>query len=160
MKWVAICTTIVFTALSIHAHAADAIKIGLVAEITGPNDEAGSYAVNGAKLALEEINKAGGVLGRPLDLKVEDNQSTNPGAVLALSKLIGEGDIAAVVGPVRSTQVQAMAPTLIKAGIPMMIGGTDYGLTHADNTWVLRARPNDGYSAKVLAAFGVNTIKL
>jgi branched-chain amino acid transport system substrate-binding protein len=48
------------------AQAADAIKIGMVAPLTGPAAESGRFQTQGAKLALDEINKAGGVLGRPL----------------------------------------------------------------------------------------------
>jgi branched-chain amino acid transport system substrate-binding protein len=51
-------------------------------------------------------------------------------------------------------------PTVQKAALPMVVGGTDYGLTHSKNPWIFRARPNDGYSAKVIADFGVNTLKL
>ena len=140
--------------------AADPIKIGMIAESTGANAEAGVYQINGAKMAAEEINKAGGVLGRQIELHIEDNQSTNPGSVLALSKLTSGGDMAALIGTVRSTQIQAMSPSLMKTGLPMMIGGTDYGLTHTKNPWIFRARPNDGYSAKVIAEYGVNTLKL
>ena len=146
-------------AISIQAHAADPIRIGLVSEITGPNAEAGANTVNGAKLALEEVNKAGGVLGRMLELKIEDNQSTNPGSVLAVSKLGSEGNLAALIAPIRSTQVQATAPTIAKLGLPTMIGGTDYGLTHSGHAWLFRARPNDSYSAKVIADYGVNTLQ-
>jgi len=151
-------TTLALAALAQGAIAAEPIKIGVVAEISGPNAEAGSYTVNGARLAIEEINKAGGVLGRPLELKIEDNQSTNPGSVLASSKLLGGGDIAALLGPVRSTQLQAVAPTINKFGIPTLIGGSDYGLTQGNNKWYFRVRPHDGYSAKVIADFGLNTL--
>jgi branched-chain amino acid transport system substrate-binding protein len=146
--------------LSAQVQAADPIKLGMMAESTGPNAEAGVYQINGAKMAIEEINAAGGVLGRPLELKVEDNQSTNPGSVLAVSKLTSGGDLTALIGSVRSTQIQAVAPTLLKAGLPMIVGGTDYMLTHSNNPWIFRARPNDGYSAKVIADYGVNTLKL
>jgi branched-chain amino acid transport system substrate-binding protein len=156
-KWAAV---IVGIALGIagRASAADTLKIGLTAEMTGPNAESGAYQVNGAKLALDEINKAGGVLGKQLELRVEDTQSNNNGAVNALSRLGAEGGVTAIVGPVRSTQIQAMAPTLARLGVPMIIGGTDPGLTKAGNPWLFRARPNDGYSAKVIADFGVNTL--
>jgi branched-chain amino acid transport system substrate-binding protein len=147
-------------AVSLHAQAVDPIKIGMMAETTGPNAEAGVYQTNGAKMALDEINSAGGVLGRQLELRVEDNQSTNPGSVLTVSKLTSSGDLAALIGSVRSTQIQAVAPTVLKVGLPMVIGGTDYGLTHAGNPWIFRARPNDGYSAKVIGDYGVNTLKL
>ena len=150
---------IALAAVSIHVNAADPIRIGLVSEITGPNAEAGANTVNGAKLALEEVNKAGGVLGRLLELKIEDNQSTNPGSVLAVSKLGSEGDLAALIAPVRSTQVQASAPTIAKLGIPTMIGGSDHSLTHSGHAWLFRARPNDSYSAKVIVDYGVNTLK-
>ena len=147
-------------AISASLFAADFIKIGFVNEITGPQAEAGQYTLNGAKMALEEINKAGGVLGRPLELRIEDNQSTNPGTVLAFSKLYSEKDITAVVGPIRSTQIQAASPTIAKAGLPTMIGGTDPSLTKVNNRWLFRVRPNDTFSAKVIADFGVTTLKL
>jgi branched-chain amino acid transport system substrate-binding protein len=66
---------------------AEPLKIGFIASITGPSAEQGAFAVNGARLALEEVNKAGGVLGHPIELRFEDDQSTNPGAVLAFSKV-------------------------------------------------------------------------
>jgi branched-chain amino acid transport system substrate-binding protein len=138
----------------------DPIKIGVVNEITGVQAQAGEFTVNGIKLAQEEINNAGGVLGRRIELQIEDNQSTNPGTVLAFSKLGSRGDIAGIVGPIRSTQIQAASPTIAKSGIPTMIGGTDTSLTHVNNRWVFRARPNDSYSSRVIGDFGVNTLKL
>jgi len=159
-KLIALSAVAALTALSQAALAADTIKIGMMAETTGPNAEAGVYQANGAKLAVEEINKAGGVLGRKIELQIEDNQSTNPGSVLAVSKLVSGGDMTALIGSVRSTQIQAVAPTVKKAGIPMVFGGTDVGLTHSGNPWLFRARPNDGYSAKVIAEYGVKTLGL
>jgi branched-chain amino acid transport system substrate-binding protein len=141
------------------AQAADPIRIGLVNETTGPNAEAGSYTVNGVKLAVDEVNKAGGILGRQIELRIEDNQSTNPGTVLAYSKLTGEGGITAIVGPIRSTQIQAASPTIQKGGIPAMVGGTDPSLTKVNNPWLFRVRPNDSYSSRVIADFGVNSLK-
>ncbi len=160
IKKFALCALSALAAVAIQVQAAEPIKFGMMAESSGPNAEAGVYQINGAKMALEEINAAGGVLGRPLELTVEDNQSTNPGSVLAVSKLTSSGNMTALIGSVRSTQIQAVAPTVLKVGLPMIIGGTDYGLTHTNNPWIFRARPNDGYSAKVIADYGVNTLKL
>mgnify|MGYP001202725427 FL=1 len=145
--------------VSTAASAQDTIKIGLVNEATGPNAEAGIYTVNGARLALEEINAAGGVLGKKVELKLEDNQSTNPGTVLAFSKLFGEKNIVAIIGPIRSTQTQAASPTIAKAGVPVAVGGTDPSLTKVNNRWLFRARPSDSYSSRVIADFGVNTLQ-
>ena len=151
-----LCIALAFTA----AHAAEPLKIGVVTTMTGPWAEFGRFTVNGLQLALDDINRGGGVLGRQLELRVEDNQTTNPGTVLAFSKLAGESGIVAIVGPIASTQIQAASPAIAKAGIPTMIGGTDPSLTHVNNRWVFRARPNDLYSSKVIADFGVNTLKL
>ena len=142
------------------ANAVEPIKIGVVNMLTGPLAEGGSFQVNGLQLALEDVNKAGGILGRPVELRTEDNASTNPGTVLAFSKLFTDPAIKAIVGPIASTQIQAASPAIAKAGIPTMIGGTDPSLTHVNNKWVFRARPNDLYSSKVIADFGVNTLKL
>ena len=155
-----IAASIAAVTLSLPAAAADTIKIGLVNEASGANAEAGTYTANGARLALDEINKAGGVLGKQVELRLEDNQSTNPGTVLAFSKLVSEGELAGIIGPIRSTQIQAASPTIAKAGIPTMIGGTDPSLTHVNNRWVFRCRPNDSFSSLVISDFGVNTLKL
>ena len=134
------------------------IKIGMCAPVTGPAAESGGYAIKGAKLALEAVNKAGGVLGKQVELIVEDDQTTNPGIVLAFSKLASQPDIIGFLGSIRSTQVHAMAPDVLKLGKPVMIGGTDPNLTHMGNQWLFRFRPNDSYSGRVIADYGVNTL--
>jgi branched-chain amino acid transport system substrate-binding protein len=134
------------------------IKIGMCAPVTGPAAEAGRYAQIGARMALDAVNKAGGVLGKQVELIVEDDQTTNPGIVLAFSKLASQTDIVAFLGSIRSTQVHAMSPDVIKVGKPVMIGGTDPTLTHMGNQWLFRFRPNDSYSGRVIADYGVNTL--
>ncbi|WGR91280.1 ABC transporter substrate-binding protein [Bradyrhizobium sp. ISRA443] len=134
------------------------IKIGMCAPVTGPAAESGGYAIKGAKLALEAVNKAGGILGKQGELIIEDDQTTNPGIVLAFSKLAAQSDIVGFLGSIRSTQVHAMAPDVLKLGKPVMIGGTDPNLTHMGNKWLFRFRPNDSYSGRVIAEYGVNTL--
>jgi branched-chain amino acid transport system substrate-binding protein len=51
-----------------------------------------------------------------------------------------------------------MAPDVLKLGKPVMIGGTDPNLTHMGNQWLFRCRPNDSYSGRVIADYGVNTL--
>ena len=140
------------------ARAADTIRIGCVFPSTGAAAEAGKLQRQGADLALAMVNEKG-VLGKKMELVVEDDQTTNPGAVLAFSRLASQPDIAAFIGSIRSTQVQAMAPDVLKAGKPMMIGGTDPTLTHMGNPWLFRCRPNDSFSGKVIAEFGVSALK-
>ncbi len=141
-----------------RAESGATIKIGMCAPVTGPAAESGGYAIKGAKLALEAVNKAGGILGKQAELIVEDDQTTNPGIVLAFSKLAAQQDIVGFLGSIRSTQVHAMAPDVLKLGKPVMIGGTDPNLTHMSNQWLFRCRPNDSYSGRVIAEYGVNTL--
>jgi branched-chain amino acid transport system substrate-binding protein len=140
------------------AVAAEPIVFGLVDEVTGPQAEAGVLQVQGAKLAVEEINAAGGIMGRQVEIRIEDNQSANPTTVLAYTKLI-EAGVVAVIGPLRSTQVLAASPTIAKSKVPALIGGSDPSLTRANNPWIFRVRPNDLYSSKVMAEYGVNELK-
>jgi branched-chain amino acid transport system substrate-binding protein len=134
------------------------LKIGMVLPVTGPAADSGKYALTGAKIALERINKAGGVLSRQVELVTEDDQTTNPGAVLAFSKLAAQPDIVAFLGSIRSTQNHAMAPDILKTGKPVCFGGTDPALTKLGNPWLFRFRPNDSYSGRVIAAYGAETL--
>jgi branched-chain amino acid transport system substrate-binding protein len=137
----------------------EVIKIGMVLPVTGPAADNGKYSLAGAKIALNRVNKAGGVLGRQVELVTEDDQTTNPGAVLAFSKLAGQPDIVAFIGSIRSTQNHAMAPDILKTGKPVCFGGTDPKLTKMGNPWLIRFRPNDTYSGRVIASYGVETLR-
>jgi branched-chain amino acid transport system substrate-binding protein len=141
-----------------RARSEDTIKIGVTSPLTGPAAEAGRFMQAGIKQALGAINEKG-VLGRQIEIVTEDDQTTNPGAVLAFSRLVSRGDCVAFIGSIRSTQVNAMAPDVLKGAKPMMFGGTDPTLTHLGNPWLFRCRPNDSFSARVIAAFGVDELK-
>ena len=136
----------------------DTIKIGMVLPVTGPAADSGKYALTGARIALDRVNKAGGALGKRLEIVTEDDQTTNPGAVLAFSKLAAQPDIVAFLGSIRSTQNHAMAGDILKTGKPVCFGGTDPALTKMGNPWLVRFRPNDSYSGRVIASYGVETL--
>ena len=78
--------------------------------------------------------------------------------MLAFSKLAAQPDIVAFLGSIRSTQNHAMAPDILKTGKPVCFGGTDPELTKMGNPWLIRFRPNDTYSGRVIAAYGVETL--
>jgi branched-chain amino acid transport system substrate-binding protein len=146
------------TMIASLALAAEPVKIGIVAPHTGPGAESGRYQIQGAKLAIEEVDNEGGILGRQIEIVVEDDQTTNQGAMVAFRKLGEDKDIPAFLGPIRSTQIHAIAPDIQKLGKPVMIGGTDPELTHMGNPWLFRFRPNDIYSARVMGDYGVNSL--
>jgi branched-chain amino acid transport system substrate-binding protein len=141
-----------------RASAQETIKIGQIAPATGPNAQNGRFMMNGARLAVESMNRAGGILGKPIELIGEDDQTTNPGAVLAFSRLVSRGDIAAYLGPPSSTQTHAIAPDVLKTGRPLFLIGSDPALTHMGNPWLFRCRAHDAYSARVMAEYGVKDL--
>ena len=161
LGWVAIIAGVVFVLASVGFASAQAkpIKIGQIIPITGEAAESGKYHKQGAEIAVDKINAAGGINGRKIQIVLEDDQTTNPGGVAALQKLLEDKEIPVILGSIRSTQVQAMLPTINEAKIPVAIGGTNYGLTHSGSQWVFRFRPHDGMSAKVIAKFMVEDLK-
>ena len=142
-----------------RARAADTMKIGVCSPLTGAAADVGRIQLNSTRLAVAEVNAAGGVLGKQIELVVEDDQTTNPGIILAFSRLAANPAMVAFLGSIRSTQVNAMAPDVAKLGKPVMFGGTDPTLTHHGYRWLFRCRPNDSYSARVVVDYGVNTLK-
>ena len=141
-----------------RARADDTVKIGVLSPLTGAAAEVGRIQLNSLKLSMQQVNDAGGVLGKKIELLIEDDQTTNPGIVLAYSRLAANPDIVAFIGSIRSTQVNAMAPDAEKVAKPVMFGGTDPTLTHSGYKWLFRCRPNDSFSARVMADYGVNTL--
>jgi branched-chain amino acid transport system substrate-binding protein len=156
---IAVVGIVLATFAPVHAQAKP-IKLGQIIPITGEAAESGKYHKQGAEIAVDKINAAGGINGRKIQIVLEDDQTTNPGGVAALQKLLEDKEIPAILGSIRSTQVQAMLPTINEAKIPVAIGGTNYGLTHSGSQWVFRFRPHDGMSAKVIAKFMVEELKL
>jgi branched-chain amino acid transport system substrate-binding protein len=71
------------TMLACFAPGAEPQKIGMVAPLSGPSADSGRYQIQGTELATDEVNKAGGVLGRQIELVMEDDQTTNPGGLQA-----------------------------------------------------------------------------
>ena len=151
----ACAATIGLTTWSAVCGEQDRIKIGMIAPLTGASAEGGHFQVNGARLALDEVNDGGGALGRRVELITEDSQTVNSGAVLAFSRLVSRGDIAAYISGTPSTATHALAPDALKAGRPVIMAfATDPKLTHMGHPWLFRCRPSDVYSARVIAAFG------
>lgn len=151
-------SAVVTIATGERARAEQTIKIGQIAPATGANAQNGRFMMNGAKLAVEAVNHSGGVLGKPLELITEDDQTTNPGAVLAFSRLASRDDISGFLGPPSSTQTHAIAPDVLKVGRPLFLIGSDPALTHKGNPWLFRCRAHDGYSSRVMAEYGVKDL--
>lgn len=120
------------------ASASDTIKIGMNLEMTGVASTLGPHALIAAEMARDEINEAGGIDGREVELVVEDNRSTPEQASIAVNELLRE-DVVAIVGPVQSTQAAVAFPTTNRAEIVSMSpGSAKPGLTAENRPWAFR----------------------
>ncbi len=133
--------------------AADDIKIGFTPPVTGASAAEGAWQLKAIKLALKQINEAGGVNGKTINLIIEDNQSSNPGALAALQKAVEQDQVLALVGVVKSTQVMAMSDAIKSYALPVMIGGTNASLTKQGNGWLFRVRPDDSIAAAAMVKY-------
>lgn len=113
----ALAATAALGALAGPARAADPIRIGFNAPLTGFAAGDGKSSRLGAELAVDQINAAGGVLGRPIELVVYDDQAAPDQAVPVANKILGDGVAAAVSGSY-SGATRAAAGIFEKAGVP------------------------------------------
>ena len=91
------------TALTASAYAADTIKVGLSGPFTGGSASMGVSMRDGVKLATEEINKAGGVLGKQIQLVERDDEAKNELGVQIAQELINKEQVVATLGYIRWT---------------------------------------------------------
>ena len=120
----------------ITARAADAIKIGMVDPLTGVYAAVAQNEVIGAKFAVEQINAKGGVMGRPLELLVEDSANDVGTGVQKTRKLIERDNVQFIIGDVNSGVAQAMAQvTNEKKVLHVVSGGHTDGITGKDCKW-------------------------
>jgi branched-chain amino acid transport system substrate-binding protein len=138
----------------------DEIRIGYTSPITGALASEGPGGLMAIKLALKQINEAGGVDGRKVHLLIEDTQSSNPGTLAALQKCVEQDKVVAIVGPMKSTQIFAISDAIKNYGIPTMIGGTNVNLTRKGNPWLFRCRPDDSIGAAAMVKYIKEDLKL
>ncbi|RDD60422.1 ABC transporter substrate-binding protein [Ferruginivarius sediminum] len=138
--------------LASAASAADSIKVGVTQPLTGAVAASGNYVTNGAKIAAAEINANGGVMGKKLELVIEDNKSNPKEAVVTAEKLIVRDEVPVLMGAWSSTYTLAVMPKLMEYGVPMVVETSSSGkITTSGNPWVFRISPTSEMEAKSFA---------
>ena len=110
------------TFIATPALAQDAIKIGFFAPITGPAAADGASAKHAVELAVKELNAAGGIKGKKVELIVYDDRFSPQEAVAIANKLIEKDQVTGVVSGSYSGPTRVTAPIFAKAGVPMVAG--------------------------------------
>jgi branched-chain amino acid transport system substrate-binding protein len=118
MRSVVLVTGLLFTSL---AQAAEPVKIGITTILSGPMADRGQQEQYGAQLALDRINQAGGVLGRPVEAFYADNACKPDVGVPATKRLLDEVHVPVIIGALCTPVTHAIMPVMAQAKVPLVI---------------------------------------
>lgn len=145
-------------------HLAAEIKIGANLELSGGTATFGQSTANGIKLAVKEVNAAGGVLGKRLSLVIMDNQAQPATATSVATQLITRDKVRAIIGAVISADTLAFMPVATAHKIPVIAtAATNPQVTVQDDgrvrEWVFRSCFIDPFQGTVMAHFARETLQ-
>lgn len=135
------------------------VTVGMLQPLTGPAAAVGQTGRQGAELAVEQINEAGGINGTKLKLDVLDAAGDVATGNNAFAKLKAENPVA-LLGPNYSAVALSLVPLLDRAQFPMLSGALTPELTTSESPWVFRIRSSDALAAQNLVDFAVDNLKL
>jgi branched-chain amino acid transport system substrate-binding protein len=131
---------------------AQEIKIGVIMAMTGPLAFDGATDIKGAQLAMKEINAKGGVLGRKINLVIEDGECKPAESVGAAEKLMFRDKVLVLMGAFCSGATLAVMPIAQKNKIPLITGVSSMAkLTEMGNEWFFRNAETDALVAQAFA---------
>jgi branched-chain amino acid transport system substrate-binding protein len=133
------------------------IKFGLTTPLTGPVALLGIQARNGVELAVDELNKAGGIAGTKIELTVEDTGASSADALNALNRILEEKPLV-VFGSMISPHVFTQTPSIKKAEIPFLVAATNAQVTSQNVPWLFRIHVHDGQLADLVPRYLVNKL--
>jgi branched-chain amino acid transport system substrate-binding protein len=135
------------------------IKIGAVTCLTGALSTFGVSSIQGAKMAVEEINAAGGTLGQPIQLIVEDNGSEAGETATILRKFISQDKVVAVLGGLTSSSTMEGAPLAQAAKLPLLTpSATNIAVTKVGN-YIFRSCFIDPFTGQMMARFALDRLQ-
>jgi branched-chain amino acid transport system substrate-binding protein len=135
------------------------IRVGVYADLSGQTSSFGQSTVNGIRMAADEINRAGGVNGRQIELVVEDDQGRPEQAATVVTKLVNQDRVHAVLGEVASSNSLAAAPIAQRARIPMITPSSTNPQVTQVGDYIFRVCFIDPFQGEVMAKFARNTLR-
>ncbi len=135
------------------------IAIGFYGALTGPEATFALSGKNGARLAIEEINRSGGVLGERIDLLVEDDRNDPSEAASVVSKLITRDHVVALIGENASSRTLAAAPIAQSYRVPMVSPSSTNIQVTQKGDYIFRVCFIDPNQGKALAVFARQTLR-
>lgn len=145
-----------------HAQSADTLKIGIISPMSGPNARYGAFANKGAALAAKEINAAGGVLGKKIELVSGDSQCVPAEGVAATQRLISLEKTPIIIGDVCSSVTLAMQPMVEESKVLLVnAASSNPDITYKAGVggfkWTFRNYPTDEVRAATVLEYAVKT---
>ncbi len=134
------------------------IPIGSYASVTGTRATFGQATNRGVELAIEEINAAGGVLGKPLKLFVEDDQSRQEEVPAVVAKLINQNKVVVVIGEVASSCSLAAAPICQRERVPMITPSSTNPRVTQVGDYIFRMCYLDDFQGAAMARFAYRSL--
>lgn len=141
------------------------IKVGLNYELTGGVATYGQSLTGGIELALEEINKAGGVLGKQLEEVKVDNKSDNTEAANVSTRLATRDKVVALLGPATSGNTKAASPAAVQNKVPLISGSATADDVTVDSNgkvreYVFKTCFSDSFQGVMMSNFAYNDLGL
>ena len=143
MKKVLVFTAIICMILSGTALAAEPIKIGAVFAVTGKASWLGEPERNTVKMIEAEVNAAGGINGRLIEVIVEDTAGVEPNTINAVKKLINKDNVVAIIGPSRSGTTMAVKPIVEESAVPLISCAAAAAIVDPLAKWVFKTPQKD-----------------
>src|SRR5262245_39424114 len=136
------------------------IVVGEYGSLTGTTATFGISTKNGIDMAVDEINKAEGLLGKQVRVIVEDDQGKPEEAQTVVTKLINKDQVIAVLGEVASSRTMAAAPVAQQNGIPLISPSSTNPKVTQIGDYIFRVCFIDPFQGLVMAKFATNTLKV
>ncbi len=140
--------------------AADVIKVGEVGSMTGSEATFGTSTHKGIELAFNQVNQAGGVKGKKLQIVSLDDQGKPEEAAIATTKLITQDKIIALLGEVASSRSLAMAPIAQQYKVPMITPSSTNPKVTEQGDYIFRVCFIDPFQGTVMARFALENLKI
>lgn len=138
----------------------DTIRVGVFNSLTGGTATFGISSTQGIQMAADEWNARGGLLGKKIELIVEDDQSKPDEAALAVTKLINQNRVVGILGEVASSRTLAGAPIAQKAGIPLITPASTNPKVTQVGDFIFRVCYVDSFQGVVCARFATQKLGL
>ena len=160
MKRIVLASIVIASLLSAcqNSGGGDKVRIGVFMSTTGTTANFGISSVNGIKLATDEINAAGGINGKQVELLVQDDRSDASEAATIVTKFVTQDQVHAVIGEVASSRSIAAAPIAQNAKIPMLTPSSTNPEVTKKGDFIFRSCFIDPYQGAAIAQFAAKTL--